>query len=507
MRASTLAPALLLAAAGLFSSCQQAPGPEASAPAKPAQPVAAAASAEEAAAVPKIPLERGETLLSALNCNLDLDLSEEQILVLRGKGEPDEPIRLAVADYDSVRGGYTRSWEGLTSATNLRAFEITLQDLVGDHNQEIVCRGVNAKGELTLDVFRKTPSPNGLGLYFTEICRIASDGSIEIQESERPESYRLGQKNGPSFQIYSYTRDKDSANLLDRIKYIYQWQYQQNRYVLTGEQKMPGIVVQEAHLRELFSDPSVSHFEQYIAGPWLLSGSPGREEIILFDPADRQIAIVSDQVEEIYEWQTSFRVLSNRLYILAANESIESIRKRITVDVVALGTIDVSVLGTEEWDRSAGRYVKLTDEVQSSLLDESSKAAQGAAVPQLKGVYRSTEGVEIIFDPPHFTWIEEKRQFSGGYAVFRLDSDVLFLKGLDAQGLPAGEFAYIMELAESKEGGALVRRLTLTPGKVGIHGVKASSEKKYLFEQRESEPQAGLPASTPEAAPPRNPRP
>jgi hypothetical protein len=122
------------------------------------------------------------------------------------------------------------------------------------------------------------------------------------------------------------------------------------------------------------------------------------------------------------------------------------------------------------------------------MLDKSGKAAKGPPAPQLKGVYRSTDGVEIIFDPPHFTWIEEKRQFSGGYAVSRLDSDVLFLKSLDERGLPVGDSAYILELVETKEGPTTVRRLTLTPGRVGIHGVQASSEKRYLFEQRESQP-------------------
>jgi len=392
-----------------------------------------------------------------------------------------------VADYDSVRGAYARSWEGETSATNLRLFEISLQDLVGDHNQEIICRGVNGKGELVLDVFRKTPSPTGLGLYFAEICRIVSDGSIEIEEVHRAEGYRLGQKNGASYPIHAYSRDRSSANLLDRIKYTYQWQYQQNRYVLTKEQKLPGIVVQETQLRELFSDPSETHFERYIAGPWLLSGSRGREEIILFDPEERRISIDSGQVEEIYEWQTSFRMLSNRLYILATNESAQWVKKRITVEVVALNTIDVSVLGTEEWDRSGGRYLKLTEELQNDLLADSAVKRE-AAGPQLRGVYRGTEGAEIIFDPPRFTWIEAARQYSGGFAVFRLDRDVLYLKGLDARGLPVGETAYLLEYAETKEGPVQVRRLTLTPGRLGVHGAEALSEKKLVFEQRETDP-------------------
>jgi Pallilysin beta barrel domain len=481
------APAVLLAGLVLFSACSRESPPQGELKvAVSSAPLAAAAAAEDQQPTPKVPLESGESLASVMNCNLDLDTSEEQILVLRRGQEPDAPLRIAVADYDSVRGAYVRTWEGPTSATNLRLFEISLQDLVGDHNQEIVCRGVNGQGELVLDVFRKTPSPAGLGLYFTEICQIAADASIEIEQVYRPEGYRLGQKNGPSYPIHAYSRDRTSANLLDRIRYTYQWQYQQNRYVLTGEEELPGIVVQEAQLRELFSDPSVEHFEQYLAGPWLLSGSRGREEILLFDPQARQITIYSGQVEETYEWQTSFRSFSNRLYILAANESIASVRKRITVEVVALNSIDVSILGNEEWDRSGGRYLKLTEEMQNDLL--AGRAAKGASPePELQGAYRGSEGAEIIFDPPRFTWIEPARQYSGGFAVFRLDRDVLYLKGLDERGLPAGESAYLLEYAETKEGPVRVRRLTLTPAKLGVHGAEAVSEKKLVFEQREAE--------------------
>jgi hypothetical protein len=487
MKFATRAPVLLLAGLILVAACRRESPP----PSEPGVTVGAArlpvAAAEAEQPIPKIPVERGESLASVLNCNLDLDVNEEQILVLRNKDQADAPLRIAVADYDSVRGAYARSWEGTTSATNPRLFELSLQDLVGDHNQEIICRGVNASGELVLDVFRKTPSPTGLGLYFAEICQIASDGSIEIEEVHRPEGYRLGQKNGPSYPIHAYSRDKASENLLDRIKYTYQWQYQQNRYVLTGETRMPGIVVEEAQLRELFSDPSVEHFEQYLAGPWLLSGSRGREEIILFEPEEKQISIYSGQVEEIYEWQTSFRSFSNRLYILAANESITSLRKRISVEVVALNTIEVAVLGTEEWDRSSGRYLKLTTELQNDLLADSGQK-QEAGGPALRGVYRGTEGAEIIFDPPRFTWIEAARQYSGGYAVFRLDRDVLYLKGLDERGLPAGENAYLLEFVETSEGPVRVRRLTLTPARLGVHGAEAISEKKLVFEQREEEP-------------------
>jgi len=444
----------------------------------------AAANVEEIELTPKVPLDEGENLIKVLNANLDLDTNDEQILFLRPKVDPQAPLTIAVIDYDPVRAGYSRTWDSLTNATNLRLLEVSLKDVVGDHNQEIVCRGMNDQGELTLDLFRKTPSPTGLGLYFTEILRIVSDGSIEIAEIERSEGYRLGQKNGPSFIIYSYSQDRESENILDKVKRTYHWQYQQNRYVLTNVEKMPGAVVEEKQLEELFSDPSTEAFEAFLDGPWYLSGTEEEQEILLFIPEQGRISVYAGKVQEIYTWQASFRSLSNRLLIFGANESIESIVKRFNIEVVSLNTIDVSILGTEQWDRSFGRYIKLTEEIQQDLLSEEHIHVQPAEV-QLKGLYQSGAGFEIIFEPPQFTWIEENREFAGGFTIVGLDTDVLYLQGMDDNGLPTERATYIMEYEETQEENYLYRTLTLVPGRLGIHGVEPTSESRIVFEQLE----------------------
>lgn len=433
---------------------------------------------------PKVPLDDKEKLIQVINTNLDLDTNDEQILVLRQKEDPQGILKIAVIDYDPVRATYSRTWESLTNATNLRLLEISLKDVVGDHNLEIVCRGMNDQGELTLDLFRKTPSPTGLGLYFTEILRIVADGSIEINEIERSEGYRLGQKNGPSFIIYAYSRDAESENILDKVKRTYYWQYQQNRYVLTSVEKMPGAVIEEKHLEELFSDPSVEAFEDFLSGPWYLAGTDGKEEILLFLPDQRRISIYSGDFQEVYIWQASFRSLSNRLLAFGANESIESIVRRFNIEVVSLNTIDVSILGSEQWDRTFGRYIKLTEELQQDLLSQERTRINATEV-ELKGLYQSGAGIEIIFEPPQFTWIEEGREFSGGFTVIRLDQDVLYLQGMDDKGLATTTATYIMEYEENQEANYLYRTLTLVPGKLSVHGVTATSETSIVFEQLE----------------------
>ena len=439
---------------------------------------------ESPTARPKIPLDSGEKLLFAINVNLDLDTTDEQILVVREKDDPQAPIKIAVVDFDSVRNSYVRTWEAFSRATNLKTFEVALKDLVGDHNLEIVCRGINSEGKLTLDVFRKTASPNGLGLYFVEIFRIESYGSVEIEEIERSEGYHLGQKNGPSFPIVAFTQDTDSENVLDRIKYFYNWQYQQNRYVLTSTEKQPGAVVEEKQLEELFSSTEVEPFEQYLAGPWYLSGSRGEEEILFFLPEERTISIFSGDVQEMYTWLKSFRNLSNRLLIYAENAAIDSINKRFWVEVKSMNMIDLSIIGVERWDRYNGSYIRLSEEVQESLLFKEGQEVTLSDLT-LNGLYRSDSGIEIIFEAPNFTWISENGDFFGAYAVIDLDQPVLYLKGLDKNGLPTRDFTFVMDYTEKLERNHLYRTLNLIPGLIGVHGVKTISNESYLFEQFE----------------------
>jgi hypothetical protein len=194
--------------------------------------------------------------------------------------------------------------------------------------------------------------------------------------------------------------------------------------------------------------------------------------------------VYSGDVQEVYSWQASFRSLSNRLLAFGANESIESIVRRFNIEVVSLNTIDVSILGSEQWDRSFGRYFKLSEELQRDLLNKDQTRINANQI-ELNGLYQSGAGFEIIFEPPHFTWIEEGRNFAGGFTVIHLDQDVLYLQGMNENGLPTTTATYIMEYTEKQEGNYLYRTLNLVPGKLSVHGVTPTSETRIVFEQLE----------------------
>ncbi|HEB11497.1 MAG TPA: pallilysin-related adhesin [Spirochaetales bacterium] len=434
----------------------------------------------------KIPLDPDEQLIEAININLDLDSHDEQILIIKKKGEATEPIKIAVVDFDTIRSRYLRSWESLTNATNIRTFNITLKDVVGDHSLEIICRGINSMGRLSLDVFRKTPSPSGMGLYFAPICQIVADGSIEIEEIERSEGYQLGQKNGPSFPIFAYVKDIESENILDLVKYSYYWQYKKNKYILTSKEKIPGEAVEEKQLAELFESNSVESFEEYLAGPWYLSGRENGqgEELILFNLAERSISIFSGDVQEIYIWKDSLRYLTNRLLIYTENESINTLKKRIDVQAKTINTIEIIIRGSELWDSFRGSYVKLSEEMQQSLLDKRLSAAAKGDI-RLSGLYRSPAGVELIFAPPRFTWLEKESEYSGGFTVFNIGENILYLKGLNPKGLTTGDKIFVFDYSEKREDNRLIKTLLLVPAVLTVHGVEKISDLHTLFEQIE----------------------
>ena len=292
----------------------------------------------------------------------------------------------------------------------------------------------------------------------------------------------MGQKNGPSFPVFSYTQDRESENPLDRIKHSYYWQYQQNRYVLTSQEKLPGRVVEEKQLEELFASTQADAFEKYLAGPWYLSGSPTNDEMLLFLPEEKKISIFSTDVQEMYDWNSSFRSFSNRLTIFAFNEAIQVVRKKIQIEVISLNTIEVSIRGDEQWDISFGRYIKISEAMQRDLLKEKKSLAHQTKI-NLSGLYRSDDVIEIIFEKPYFTWIETDKQFSGRFTIFRLNRDILYLKGLDETGLSTGDKTFIIEYSEKEEDNYLYRSLVLLPGKLGVRGVEPISDEKIIFEQ------------------------
>lgn len=370
----------------------------------------------------KVPLAQNEYLLQVINTNLDLDVTDEQILVIKIVDDPELPIKIAVVDFDEIMSTYRRSWESFTNGTNHRVFEIDFLDIVGDYNKEIVFYGMKNK-DLTLDVFRRTPSLSNPGLMFMPICQLISDGTISIIRKKRSATYELGQKTGESFPIIVERRDRESGNDNDMIRETYRWIYSSNKYeFIPPVEKIPGKIIEDKKFNELIISKSPEDFERYLEGLWY--NSKNLNKMILFFPDEKQVVFYTDNTQEVYSWDYSSR-RSNplQLIIIIRNILVRSVKKTLNITARSLHSLDIST-NDEFW---AGNYLKVKEELQESLYSRERIAITPSDIT-LTGIFEEEfklegKSMQIIFEPPYFTKTQEVDgdilDHSGGFTIIK----------------------------------------------------------------------------------------
>lgn len=423
----------------------------------------------------------------AIDINLDVDQADEQIIVFKRRDDSEDRIHVLVADFDSIRNSYVPAWEGTTQATNVRTFALYTKDLTGDHDLEIVAFGMDNEGHQTLDVFKRTSAFGGFGLRYRSIASFTSDASIEIEETERSEAYQAVQTSGQSFPIVVYRRDPESENMLDLVKHTHFWRQAEDSYVQTSTESIPGSRIEEEQLSELYQG-DVDGFEQFLAGPWYRSvGEDATEpagEIIFFDPADERITFHGGETLESYIWMDSHKTIYREgpgVWVNVRNESLENIRRQISISVAAIDRISIRMEDAENWN---GTYRKLTRGLRDTLLASGPGPARSTDA-DLQGLYSNDSGMEIFFASPRFTMRTEDEKLEGGFAAYRLDRDVLRLKIVNSNGLVVENRTYAFSYSENRTDQRIVRRLELTPARVRVNGVEATSNDTITLEQTE----------------------
>jgi hypothetical protein len=471
-----------------------------------AQPPASAGQTPSAASqvpTPRLALAPDDRLLDIIDTNLDLDAPDEQILVVQsGEGQP---IRILVADYDEIRQGWRRAVDYATLATNPKAFRVETEDIVGDYTQEIVAQGLTADSQTTLDVLRRVPAQTGTGISFTPIISVSADRSITIDRHGRPQSYQFGQKYDESFPIIVERSDPKSENRLDTLRETWRWRNQERRYAKTLEERIPGAQLAQKQLEQLFSPAATQgDYQQFLAGPWYRKNDV--KSVLMFD--DRTMSFSDGDVQEIY-LVDFFSRSGNTVRLDAHNTALPQIKKWITLVIASPGALRVDVRNTPwiaEEDPWSGEYERLTPDLQQSVLS-SLQRPQAVPPARLVGIFRSSDGAEIAFDTPTFTWITaDGKSSGGGFAVMEglplLNAhylerdmpariDVINLKFLEASGLRSTDRSYLLEYKEKTDANTVVRTIALTPVSLTVRGAVATSHDPAVFEQIEMK--GGLP--------------
>ena len=159
------------------------------------------------------------------------------------------------------------------------------------------------------------------------------EGQIEIIEKERSSAYILGQKNGASFPIITYENDAESGNILDMVKKTFIWNYQSGRYIKSLEEKIPGEKIEEEKLEKLLVE-GIDAYQDFLQGQWINNDAG---TMISFDKINREIALYSNDILEIYKWTNFIRYNNPRIvYINARNDLIHFIRKNLNIKISSM---------------------------------------------------------------------------------------------------------------------------------------------------------------------------
>ena len=245
-------------------------------------------------------------------------------------------------------------------------------------------------------------------------------------------------------------------------------------------------------LGELFASEGTVTFEHHLAGLWYRVVQPeptespaSRIELILFEPQQRRVTLFDGDVQEVYVWDVSHRLLAPRLGIRVHNELVPSIARTINVEVATGAEIRVDMQGDDPDHDFDGTYRMLDDRARATL------ARSGEARPRLvelglAGVYRDGSGQAIYFQPSRFTWQAAGERISGAYTVYSLGQMAIVFKVLSPAGVTRELRTYAVDYREQRRGDRLLRSLVLRPARLALGGVTGVSATALHFEQMET---------------------
>jgi len=372
----------------------------------------------------KAPLGDEEQIISAFNFDFYNDSIEEQIVAFRSRLASSDQVSIAYLSFDEKTGAYRRSWNAPTAAAMPGTVSLFTLDLLGDRRDCVILTGMNAEGKHTLTAFHKVEKED-LNRPFVKIAEIQVDGSINIQEADRPQAYRQGIAKGQPFTIIAYGQDSASDNMLDRIEIEYVYNPAREFYEQGRITRIPGSQIEQRRVREILSgQPKV--FEGFINDLWYHvspMGTIDRSQYLYFDPANREIIFYGEDTQQVFNWQHSNSTRYG-LYITCQNIAVTTLRRFIDIELESLDSIRLKVF----------EDVRLKIGVGASW-DGSYRRAGNVYVndtpprPYTDASYDSSMGRLRFYPNGDYELNSSDQSVKGRYAFFRVnDRDLLELR-------------------------------------------------------------------------------
>lgn len=437
-----------------------------------------------------IPLEQSETLLDLYSYNLDFDDEDEQVLVIRDSNDSTGRMMIVVADYSPYTRRWSRSWSGDTLVTKVKTFQVNVSDLIGDHNLNIVCTGMNDSNDQTMTIYWKSQETGASqGPTFVKVFEQAGN-AVVVEVSERPESYKLGQSNADSWPISVWRVDSDSGNYMDQLRESWQWSFAAKRYAIVATERIPGANIARK-MAESILDGTEGTFKAFLDGTWYKESNDPLSPnalFITFQSRDASVMFSGDGLIEVFEWENS-NPTRYGLYIASRNQSVRNLRRLMDIELASTDSVNVRVFqdyrikadiaGT--WD---GRYRRLSSEMAKAF--KRTPAMAEVAAIDLSGDFTSADGTRLVFTDSRFNLGSGDTSESGTWSIYKLgNTTILDLRIDPAANGPAGRRSYSLSVDTKKVGtDSLARTLTLREARIGINGVELVQSPTLVFESR-----------------------
>ncbi len=437
-----------------------------------------------------IPLEPNETLLDLYSFNLDFDDEEEQVLVIRESDDPSGTIRIVLADYSPYSKKWARSWKGDTLITKIKTFQVSVNDLIGDHNLNIVCSGMNDGNEQTMTIYWKAQElDQRQGTTFVKVFEQAGN-AVLVESSDRPDSYKLGQSNADSWAVSVWRSDAASGNYLDQLKELWHWSFADKAYILVSAERIPGASIARK-MAETILDGTAETFKAFLDGTWYKEANDPLSKdalFITFQSRDDSIMFSGDGIIEVYTWENS-NPTRYGLYIASSNQSVRNLRRLMDIELASTDSVSVRVFQdyrikadiSGRWD---GRYRKLGTEMAKSFKRPPAMAI--AASLELSGRFEADDGTSIVFSGNTYDYETGGGIESGTLTVFELDGlTILDMRQSPGESKEPRRRSWIaVKSVRPEAGGTNIETLSLTEALVGMHGIEPSQTPPVLFRKR-----------------------
>jgi hypothetical protein len=387
---------------------------------------------------------------------------------------------VVVLDQEGQRNAWVRLWEETTLATKYPTFSVSIKDMTGTHEKDLVCAGMNDLDRQTLLVLHPDRQ-GGPGVpAYGRIAAIEAE-SIEIVETERSPAYAAGLADEAPWEIRSHEQDLTSRNYMDKVETRWTWNPAAASYMPAERRQVSGQAIEQA-LVERYLDGNPSTFERFLSGIWYLESGPPPgvkgARLIQFSPEFREI-VFSEEGDvpslSVFNWENSAST-KRGLYISAAHQEI---KLRRFVDIELLGAESVQVRSTDNvrfsadsgnpWNGAYRKYIAHPSE--GGWTD----GADTAVLPS--GCFQGPQG-ELEFAYPRYTWKRDGSLDSGLFSAYAMDgTHVLVLRSLSPSGMLTRTRSYAMKGGGAGGEAALI----LSPVRISVEGLEYLEAEQIVF--------------------------